>query len=432
MNTRALAAEILVEVVRDRTSLSAALEANLPAIPAASDRAFVQALAYGVLRWYWRLDKVLTRLTRKPVKDERVRMLALLGLFQLRYTRVKPHAAVGETVAAAGPSTWAKPLLNGVLRTYQREQDAIEAHIEAYEASAFAHPAWLAERFKMDWPDAYRMLLSENNAPPPLTLRINRLQMSRAECLALMAEQGIAATPSKFSESAVTLDQPIPVEQIPGFGTGAVSVQDAAAQLSAGLLSLAPGQRVLDLCAAPGGKTAHILETCPALGELVAVDQSAERMTRVRDNLDRIGLTATLVTADALALSAWWDGWPFDRILLDAPCSATGVIRRHPDIKVLRQSADLQALAKTQQQMLDRAWTLLAPGGQLVYATCSVIRAENEGNIARFLAEHHDARELPIAANWGVPAAHGRQILTGAGGMDGFYYASLEKREAGA
>ena len=432
MNTRALAAGILVEVIRDRKSLSAALTATLPAITETSDRAFVQALCYGVLRWYWRLDQVLKRLTRKPIKDDRIRMLALLGLFQLRYTRVQPHAAVGETVAATGHSTWAKPLLNGVLRSYQREQDAIEARIEADEVSALAHPKWLAERFKQDWPDAYRTLLSENNAPPPLTLRVNRLQITRPDCLARLARHGIAATPSTVSENAVTLYQPIPVERIPGFRAGAVSVQDAAAQLAAGLLNLAPGQRVLDLCAAPGGKTAHILETCPTLGELVAVDQSAERMMRVRDTLDRLGLTATLVTADALAPHSWWNGRPFDRILVDAPCSATGVIRRHPDIKVLRQLADLQELARTQQNMLDRAWTLLAPGGQLLYATCSVIRAENEDNIARFLAEHGDARELPIAANWGVPPTHGRQILTGAGGMDGFYYARLEKREAGA
>jgi 16S rRNA (cytosine967-C5)-methyltransferase len=319
-----------------------------------------------------------------------------------------------------------------MLRTYQREQDAIEAHIEADEAGALAHPAWLAERLRTDWPDAYRTLLSENNAPPPLTLRVNRLQLSRADYLAELAGRGIAATPSRVTGSAVTLDPPIPVERIPGFSAGAVSVQDAAAQLAAGLLELSPGLRVLDLCAAPGGKTTHSLETCPALGELVAVDQSAERMNRVKDNLNRIGLTATLVTADALAPPTWWDGRPFDRILLDAPCSATGVIRRHPDIKVLRQPADLKELAITQQQMLERAWTMLAPGGRLVYATCSVIRDENAVNIARFLSGHDDAGERPITADWGIPQTHGRQILTGAKGMDGFYYARLEKRGARA
>jgi 16S rRNA (cytosine967-C5)-methyltransferase len=428
LNTRVLAAKILVEVTRDGKSFSAALDAALPSVSEASDRAFVQALTYGVLRWYWRLDKVLSLLTRKPIKDERIRMLALLGLFQLKYMHIKPHAAVGETVAAVGLSTWAKPLLNGVLRTYQREHETLEAQIEAHEASALAHPEWLVERLKKDWPDAYRALLTQNNAPPPLTLRVNRLQQSRAKFLDRLAEHGIAAMPSAVCASAATLEQPSPVERIPGFSAGAVSVQDAAAQFAAGLLNLAPGQRVLDLCAAPGGKTAHILETYPELGELVAVDLSGERMIRVRDNLDRIGLSATLITADALVPSSWWDQRPFDRILLDAPCSATGVIRRHPDIKVLRLPADLKELASMQQQILASAWSLLAPGGQLVYATCSVIRAENEANIARFLLEHEDARELPIMTDWGIPLAHGRQILTGTNGMDGFYYARLEKR----
>lgn len=428
MNTRALAANILVQVIRDGHSLSSVLEAELPELQEPGDRAFVQALAYGVLRWYWRLDRLLGFLTRKPIRDERIRLLALLGLFQLRYMRVKPHAAVGETVSAAGASTWAKPLLNGVLRSFQRDHAALETRLEEHEASALAHPEWLAGKLAKDWPEDYLALMDRNNSPPPLTLRVNRQRQTREDYLATLAECGIVAKPSRWCASAVTLDQPVPVERIPGFAAGVVSVQDAAAQFAAGLLAPAPGHRVLDLCAAPGGKTAHILETCPQLRELVAVDISAERLGRVRDNLDRIGLAATLIAGDALDPGAWWDGQPFDRILLDAPCSATGVIRRHPDIKVLRQASDLPELAAVQQRLLAAAWPMLAPGGQLLYATCSVIRAENEQNISRFLAGHHDARELPIEADWGLPVGHGRQILTGVDDLDGFYYARLEKR----
>jgi 16S rRNA (cytosine967-C5)-methyltransferase len=220
------------------------------------------------------------------------------------------------------------------------------------------------------------------------------------------------------------------VEAIPGFASGEVSVQDAAAQLAAGLLNLEKGHRVLDLCAAPGGKTAHILECCPEISELVAVDVSGDRLVRVQDNLDRIGLKATLVTADALTPADWWDQRPFDRILVDAPCSATGVIRRHPDIKVLRQPSDIDGLCRTQLQILEAAWSMLAKGGQLLYATCSVLRAENEETIARFLREHAEAAEVPINADWGVAVSHGRQILTGMTNMDGFYYARLAKTEA--
>ncbi len=427
MNTRARAADILIQVTQDGKSLSTLLATALPGIPDASDRAFVQALCYGVLRWYWRLDRLMSLLTRKPVKDERIRLLALLGLFQLRYTRVKPHAAVGETVSAAGASAWAKPLLNGILRTYQRKQAALEARLATHEASALAHPDWLADQLKQDWPAAYRDLLGQNNELPPLTLRVNRQRQTRDEFLARLAEAGIAARPSRVCDTAVTIETPLPVERIPGFSEGAVSVQDAAAQFAAGLLQLAPGQRVLDLCAAPGGKTAHLLETCPTLAELVAVDVSVERLARVRDNLDRIGQSATLIAGDALDPAAWWDRQPFERILVDAPCSATGVIRRHPDIKVLRRPADLPALAETQRRILSAAWSMLAPGGILLYATCSVIRAENEAQVVRFLAEHGDARERPITACWGIPVTVGRQILTGTDQLDGFYYACLQK-----
>jgi 16S rRNA (cytosine967-C5)-methyltransferase len=427
LNTRALAADVLVQVVGEGKTLTLALDEALPGIPQDNDRAFVQALCYGVLRWYGRLEQILELLVRKPIKDAQVRMLALLGLYQLRYMRVKPHAAVGETVAAAGPKTWAKPLLNGVLRTYQRQQADLEARAEDSEASATAHPGWLVERFKQDWPAHYAQLLAHNNNAPPLALRVNRLKLSRDAFLSKLSERHLSGQPSKYCDDAVILDAPCPIDKLPGFAAGEVSVQDTAAQLAAVLLDAASGQRVLDLCAAPGGKTAHILELCPNLGELVAVDIAPERIKRVQENLTRSGLTATLITADAAQPDVWWDHQLFDRILLDAPCSATGVIRRHPDIKVLRKPTDIDELTTLQSRILEAAWTMLAPGGRLVYATCSVLRAENEAIIARFLDRHDDAREISVTAEWGMAVNHGRQILTGAEGMDGFYYAVLER-----
>ena len=427
LNTRSVAANVLARVLDEGEFLTSALETSLPLIPKSNDRAFAQALCYGVLRWYWRLDHVLAALTRKPIKDTEIRLLALLGLYQLKYTRVKPHAAVAETVAAAGAKTWAKPLLNGVLRTYQREQTHLEAEAEADEAVALAHPPWLVREFRKDWPAHYADLLRHNNEAPPLALRVNLGKASREAYLARLAEAGIPAGASEVCASAVIVETPMPVESLPGFAEGAVSVQDTAAQLAAPLLDLAAGQRILDVCAAPGGKTAHILETQADLKELVAIDIAPERIARVRENLRREGLSATVLAADATRPEAWWDGQHFDRILVDAPCSATGVIRRHPDIKVLRQPADVAGLEGTQRRILEAAWPMLAPGGKLLYATCSVLRRENEARIGEFLDAHPEARELEIEADWGIKAAHGRQILAGDRNMDGFYYALLEK-----
>ncbi|CAL1238935.1 16S rRNA (cytosine(967)-C(5))-methyltransferase RsmB [Candidatus Methylocalor cossyra] len=431
MNTRAIAAEVLARVVGGGDSLPAALEA-VPAALGEHDRAFVQALCYGVLRWYWRLDRVLAALTRKPVKDLRLRMLALLGLYQLKYLRVKPHAAVAETVAAAGAKPWAKAFLNGVLRAYQREQARLDAAAEADEVGEFAHPPWLIAMLRRDWPSDYRALLRANNEPPPLTLRVNRLRTSRAAYLAELAAAGFDGWPVGVGDTAVCLSTPVPVDRLPGFAEGRVSVQDAAAQLAAPLLELAAGQRVLEVGAAPGGKTLHILESCPDLAALMAIDIAPERAAKIHANLARAGLAsaATVTVADATRPETWWDGRPFDRILLDAPCSATGVIRRHPDIKVLRKPADIAELARLQRRLLEAVWPTLAVGGLLLYVTCSVLRQENHAQIAAFLADHPEARERVIEADFGMPVDHGRQVLTGEGTMDGFYYARLEKLSA--
>jgi 16S rRNA (cytosine967-C5)-methyltransferase len=428
LNTRAKAAAILQAVIEDGKSLSAVLDVQLPEITSPGDRAFVQALTYGVLRWYWRLDGTLTLLTRKPIRDESVRMLALIGLYQLGFMRVKPHAAVSETVSAAGNRSWAKPLLNGLLRSYQRDQADLDARTSEAETGRYAHPQWLIDRLRSDWPDDVGLVLEANNAPPPLTLRVNRLKTGREQFLLRLNDHGIAAHPSPVADDAVTIEHPMAVESIPGFTTGEVSVQDAATQLAAGLLGLEPGQRVLDLCAAPGGKSSHILETCPEIDELWAVDISAERLARIQENLNRLGQSARLVTGDALEPDQWWDQRQFDRILADAPCSATGVIRRHPDIKLLRKAPDIQELAGIQLRILSAAWPLLKPGGVLLYATCSVLRTENASVIAGFMESHADAEELPLPGDWGITQPYGRQILTGNDGMDGFYYARLMKK----
>lgn len=426
-NSRVFAADVLVQVVGEQKTLTHALESVLPKIPRENDRAFVQALCYGVMRWYWRLDYLLGLLTRKPIKDLDLRMLAMLGLYQLKYTRVKPHAAVAETVSAARRKAWAKPLLNGILRTYLREQSTLEARVEEKKVVAEAHPEWLASQIQRDWPGRYTEVLRQNNLAPPMVLRVNRLAISRAAYLERLAQTGISAYASPVGDSAVVLESPTAVERLPGFAEGWVSVQDSAAQLAAALLELKPGLRVLDVCAAPGGKLMHVLETCSGLKEVVAVDISPERVARIHDNLARAGLNARVLTADATDPEAWWDGQIFDRILLDAPCSATGVIRRHPDIKVLRKPSDISGLLDLQRLILDAAWPMLAPGGLLLYATCSILRQENEVRIAEFLENHSDAREVPIEATWGEAVSHGRQILTGDQGMDGFYYARIVK-----
>lgn len=430
MNTRAAAADILVEVVREGRSLTSALEQAFTNEFSAKDRTFIQAVCYGVLRWYWRLNPLLALLTRKPIKDDRIRMIALIGFYQIGHMRVAPHAAVSETVEAVQYDAWAKPLINAILRNYQRNREELESQLDASPSSALAHPQWLYDKIRRDWPDQVESILKANNEHPPLTLRANLTKGSREQFQVKLNEAGMASLSLEQVPTAIVLAEATSTELIPGFKSGELSVQDAAAQIAATLLDLAPGQRVLDLCAAPGGKTCHILEACPELSELVALDVDAVRLERVKSNLTRGGLTAHLITGDATQPSSWWDGSPFDRILVDAPCSATGVIRRHPDIKVLRKPQDIARLAETQRMILEAAWTMLAPGGTMVYATCSVLRQENSDVISAFLREHPEAKESLLPEIFGQAQPHGRQILPGTDGMDGFFYARLEKHPA--
>ena len=422
-----LAAKALTRVVADGESLTAALELALTPVQTAQDRALIQALCYGVCRYYHRLDFILNRLLDKPIKDSSVRILVLLGLYQLAFMRIKEHAAVAESVGAAGRKTWAKGLINALLRRYLREKDQLEALADADLSALSSHPVWMIDKIRRDWPGYAENCLSENNRQPPLTLRVNLARIPRDAYRESLRQQGIETQEVEFCPSALILAKPLPVEKIPGFADGLVSVQDLAAQLAAGLLDLKQGCRVLDICAAPGGKTAHILEMQNNLQELVAIDIDANRMRRVSDNLSRLRLTATQIVSDAAKPEAWWDGQPFDRILVDAPCSALGVIRRHPDIKLLRRPEDIDQLIRQQKAILNAAWRLLAPGGLLLYSTCSVLKEENECQIIDFLANHNDAVELPISAQWGIKAVTGRQILTGDSSMDGFYYARIGK-----
>ncbi len=428
MNTRLIAARVLTRVIQDGQSLTAALDANLPAVELSKDKAFVQALCYGVCRHYYRLDFILNELIAKPIKDIEIKALALVGIYQLSYMRVKPYAAVSETVLATRKKPWAKGLINALLRNFQRGQEHLEHKAGATNWIATSHPHWLVQKIEQDWPEHAQNILFENNQQPPMSLRVNLSRLSTEQYLQQLSTQAIKAVAVDGCPSAIILEKPVAVELLPGFMDGLVSVQDVAAQFAAKLLDVQPGQRVLDVCAAPGGKAAHILEHQPQLKELVAVDIDSTRLLRVNDTLQRLKLAATLIAGDAQAPQDWWDGQLFERILLDAPCSALGVIRRHPDIKLLRRADDIEALQALQQNILHAIWPLLAPDGLLVYATCSILKQENEQQIAAFLATHADAKEVIIEdADWGIATIHGRQIITGTSAMDGFYYARLVK-----
>jgi 16S rRNA (cytosine967-C5)-methyltransferase len=428
---RAAAARAVAAVLGGR-SLSDALPDAAAAVPDA-DRALVAELAYGTCRWFPRLDFFLGRLLARPLKsrDADIRALLLVGLYQLTETRVPPHAAVDESVAAARAlgKDWATGLVNGVLRAFQRDRARLEAAAAEDPAAAHAHPAWLLARLRAAWPDEWRALVAAGNERPPMTLRVNRLRGGTADYRDALAGSGLAAAPVAGVPSALVLAEPVAVDRLPGFREGAVSVQDAGAQLAAPLLDCRAGDAVLDACAAPGGKTGHLLEWCPE-ARVTAVDIDPRRLDRVSENLRRLGLSARLAQGDAGRPAGEWAADRYDRILLDVPCTATGVVRRHPDIKLLRRARDVGELVARQGQILDAVWPLLRPGGILLYVTCSVLPDENQDQIGRFLDRRRDARALPIDAPWGRPSGAGRQIRTGDDGMDGFYYARLARADA--
>ncbi len=425
MNLRALAATLIADLLQQHGSLSTGLDAL--ALPE-RERAWLQALCFEVMRHYPELLAMIEPLLQKPLKarDQDIQALLLIGACQLRHMRVAEHAAINETVQACTElhKGWAKGLVNAVLRQFQRRQAELEKALSP--AARIAHPEWLWQAIRRDWPAQAGAILDANNSHPPLVLRVNRRHGSREDYRQRLAAAGIAAQPCLHAPDGLWLDTPVGVDALPGFAAGDASVQDESAQLAALLLPAAPGLRVLDACAAPGGKTGHWLEIEPSL-QLTALDIDDARLARVRDNLARLGLQAGLLAGDLGCPAEWWEGESFDAILLDAPCSGTGVIRRHPDIKLLRRRDSIAGLVQEQQALLASAWSLLADGGVLLYSTCSILPEENSLQIARFLQATPDACEEPIAAAWGVACTHGRQILPSTTGGDGFYYARLRK-----
>ena len=427
---RVQAARILTKVA-EGGSLSDVLARHLPDV-AAQDRALVQELSYGVLRWWLRLQWIVQRLLEKPLKkkDQDLQCLIMIGLYQLLYMRTPPHAAVAETVEGTRGlgKPWASGLINGVLRSFMRSQDDLLTALSKDVSADLSYPQWLVDAIQKAWPERWREILQQANHRPPMSLRVNLKRCSKAEYVGMLQAESIAGRPIAGVGSGLVLDKARDVFELPGFTEGLVSVQDGGAQLAAGLMGLEPGQEVLDLCAAPGGKTCHIMEIASDDISVTAVDVSADRLQKVRENLDRIGLSARLYAGDGAEPKGEWVEKEYDRILLDVPCSATGVIRRHPDIKLLRRPGDIRSLIELQRQIFNSAWALLKPGGLLLYATCSLLPQENEEQIEYFLSNNDDASELPIEETWGQGRSHGRQTLPGDDSMDGFFYARLFKR----
>lgn len=426
-DVRAVAAHALAQVLGGQ-SLNAALPPALELVEA-TDRALLQQLCYGTLREAPRLQGLLGQLLDKPLrrKDADVEGLLLLGLYQLSSMRIPDHAAVAQTVDAINSlkKPWASGLTNAVLRRYLREQEMLLEGLE--KASAACHPQWLFGKLRKQWPTQWEDIVAANNAQPPMTLRVNAMQSSAEAYLQRLKDAGIEATAGELSAQAITLGHPVDVEALPGFSAGDVSVQDEAAQLAAHLLGAQPGERILDACAAPGGKTCHILELEPALEEVVAQDISAQRLEKVAGNLARLNLTATLVPADACNDSAVHSPASFDRILVDAPCSATGVIRRHPDVKILRRPEDLASFAQQQLQILRSVWPLLKKGGTLLYATCSVLKEENQQVARNFIEQAPGAILDPIIADFGESLEGALQLLPNTAGGDGLFYCRIRR-----
>ena len=430
MNPRLLATRILQQVIFQGKSLNSCVAQFTQHIDSPQDRGMARELVSGVLRFHERLSFLQENLVTKPLreKDSDVSCLLLVGLYQIFYMRVPDHAAVSETVKLTQKlkKGWARGFINGVLRQSLRDKDELLAKIEKNEEAKFSHPSWLVNKIKTDWPENYQSIFEQNLLHAPMTLRVNQQVQSSADYLNRLEEQDMGGECLPYSSDAIRLEQSCDVLQLPGFSQGHVSVQDQAAQLAAGLLCLEGGLKVLDACSAPGGKTAHMLETKPEV-DVLALDISADRLKRVEETLVRLNLEAKTLVADAFEVDEWWDGQMFDRILLDAPCSAIGVIRRNPDIKIHRNPEDIPQLVKIQRKLLDELWLTLKPGGILLYATCSILKDENENQIDGFMQSHQDATEVKINSGWGTEVKHGKQILPGENGMDGFYYACIRK-----
>lgn len=422
---RANASTLITQVVKEQRSLSSLLSDAPP---------LVKELCYGCLRWYYPLDIIAKTLLHSPLKpkDQDVYHLILLGFYQLAFMNIPPYAVISETVEAARQlkKSWGCGLINKLLRKFQQQQTTLLTAAKSTPVGLYSHPLWLIEKIQRAWPTQWQSILNANNSHPPMTLRVNRQQCSRQDYLDQLAQNQIDAHTINDLDDAITLARPLPVNELPGFTQGLCSVQDESGQHVVKLLALEPNQRVLDACAAPGSKTGHILEAQPLLEKLIAIDKDPSRLPKISENILRLKLPQeklSLVVADVGDTKQWWDNQLFDRILLDAPCSATGVIRRHPDIKLLRKPQDIPEQVIMQQQLLHALWPLLKSGGRLIYTTCSVLPEENENVIEDFLHSHNDAKVIPIHLNIGITQSHGVQLLPQENSHDGFYYCILKK-----
>ncbi len=422
---RTVALQILLQVIQNHQPLSQLLQQ--PGISS-----LTKALCFGVIRHFIRLESVADSLVIKRPKDLSVWCCILLGLFQLDDMNMPDYAVVQETVALLSHlhKTWAKGFVNALLRRYCREQGAIQQALATHPEYQYNHPKWLLQTIQQAWPHEWQAILAANDTHPPMALRINLAKITREAYCKQLAAAEIAYTLLPHTVSGILLDTPCAVDQIPGFIEGEISVQDGAAQLAGPLLTLAPGLRVLDACCAPGGKLGQILELETHLSYCLGIDIEAKRLPKVKDNCRRLHLDAAIQVGDASHPKTWWDGVTFDRILIDAPCSATGIIRRHPDIKLLRTPDDIVHITALQKDILNSLWPLLAPNGILVYATCSILPKENEEQIASFIARHPDAIATITPQRWGQFTGHGWQILPGKHAMDGFFYAQITKKRA--
>ena len=429
-DTRAVAARALAEVAIRGASLREVIHRSAPQLRDPRDRALLMALVSEGARWWLRFDAAADGLLEKPLrhKDPAVHALLVLGLVQLEILELQDYAAVAATVEAV--RTLKRPqlagLVNAVLRRWQRERETLLARLDADPQTRHAHPAWLASALLRDWPAQAEAVMAADNREPPLTLRVNRQRTQPQTLIDLLQAAGHAAVPHAWLADALVLPHSLDVTRLPGFEDGLFAVQDGAAQVAADLADLQNGLRVLDACAAPGGKACHLLERAEI--DLTALEFDPKRAERIRENLMRLRLNAKVVIGDAGAPAGWWKGQPFDRILIDAPCSATGVLRRRPDVRLHRRESDISAMHEQQQRILTALWPLLAPGGRLVYITCSVLRAENEAIVGELLAAHADAHAVDFTLPVGQPAAIGWQILPGDGDLDGMFYAVLQKQ----
>lgn len=428
LTARVLALQLLDKVLHQGQSLSQVKAQAQTLEP--RERALCLELVQGVLRWRWRLEFYLQQYLQKPLrnKDRDVQLLLLLAIYEITELHTPDYASVNEAVQLTRGlgKSWASALVNGVLRKCVRQHEDSTLPQTSSDSARYAYPDWLITAIKSDWPEHWSAILDAGNQRAPIWLRVNASQFETLDYQRQLDARGQSTRRHPIATQALALAEACDVTGLPGFAEGAVSVQDASAQIAAQLLAAEAGERTLDLCAAPGGKTCHLLELQPQL-ELVAVDVEAERMQRVQQNLERTRTQAQCIVADARDPASWWDGVGFDRILLDAPCSASGVIRRHPDIKSLRRETDIAPLVMLQQEILQAAWSMLKPGGELLYVTCSLLRAENQQQIARFLAQQADAEELAMSSTLGHACEHGRQLLPGEDDGDGFYFARLRK-----